>query len=98
MVEIAAKRLPPDPEEMNDDRAEWARKTIKFFARNFGEEPAYKATTKEQESLLLQNLQDILCDFAHYCDRLGVDMRNLLAAAANCYKEETNHDGTQFDS
>ncbi len=73
-----AKRLPPDPEGMNDDRAEWALSAIRHFQTITG--------TDFEDAL-----SDLLCDLMHACDRdpeLGVFSTQLKRAVA-CYAEET---------
>jgi hypothetical protein len=87
--------LPPDPEEMNDARAEWAKSTITFFEQ-YGESPHKDATKMGINVLARQNLSDLIADFGHYCDREGYHLNSLIRIAAECYLEETEGKGVQF--
>ena len=68
--------LPPDPEGMNDARAEWADEAIKTFVKRTG--------TDFEDSL-----GDLLCDLMHWSDRNNFDFNNKLEWAKDCYVEET---------
>ena len=48
--------LPPDPDNMNDDRADWAEAALQAFIR---------ACRTDREDAL----PDLLCDLIHLCDR-----------------------------
>jgi hypothetical protein len=50
------KILPPDPESMNDDRAEWAAAALTEFQRVTG--------TEDEDAL-----GDLLTDLMHWADR-----------------------------
>jgi hypothetical protein len=50
------KQLPPDPDGMNDDRAEWGSRALQAFQI---------ATGSDRFDLL----SDLLCDLMHLCDR-----------------------------
>lgn len=89
------KRLPPDPEEMNDKRSRWAGEAMKAFEIH-GELPDARSTLQERRALAEQNLSDLIADFGHYCDRLGLDMKRALQTGKCHYDEETDHKGTQF--
>ena len=54
------RKLPPDPEGMNDDRAEWAASTIRHFQCITG--------TDYEDAL-----SDLLCDLIHWADRNKCD-------------------------
>jgi hypothetical protein len=97
MSEIGAMRLPTDPDEMNDDRAKWAQKTLDFFAEHFGENTPYGANSEQQNAMASQNLADLLCDFGHFSDRFGLNFLGLLRMAEGKYKEETENEGRQFN-
>lgn len=78
MTEINPKQLPPDPEGMNDNRAEWADGAIEAFQA---------ATGTDREDAL----SDLLCDLMHLCDRdvfLG-DFDTQLERARGHYEAET---------
>lgn len=51
-----SKPLPPDPENMNDDRADWAMIAIR----------AFQESTRTN---LEDALSDLLCDLMHLSDR-----------------------------
>ena len=68
--------LPPDPEGMNDARAEWAGKAIAAFRQ---------ATGSDKDTVV----RDLLCDIAHWCDRNKIDFLDELTIAGDHYKEET---------
>ena len=70
------RKLPPDPEGMNDKRAEWAREAIETFSDCTGSE------------MLSEALGDLLSDMFHLCDREGLDMEAEIADARGCYYEE----------
>lgn len=84
--------IPPDPEDMNNKRADAAERALITFAEDFGEmdEPG------ELGPLAEQNLCDLLADLAHYCDRHGLKMERCLFIARGCYTEETENEGSQF--
>lgn len=55
-----ATKLPPDPEEQNDDRAKWAETAILAFMVETGTDAG-------------DALSDLLADLMHWCDRKGLD-------------------------
>ena len=88
------KKLPPDPEGMNDERAISADQTLDNFAQNHGE--LYPTQTDdERRQLEAQNLADLLSNFGHYCDRAGLTLADILTTAANHYNAETDNQGPQ---
>lgn len=81
----STKALPPDPENQNDDRAEWAEAAIKAFI---------KVTRTDRGDALA----DLLCDLMHWADRNDEeatgneemqDFDQALARARMHYTEET---------
>lgn len=76
--------LPPDPERMNDDRAEWADHAIRAFAIHTG-------MVEEPDDDIVP---DLLADLMHWCDRNHLSFDELLRRARNHYAEETNDVGT----
>jgi len=70
------KTLPPDPEGMNNDRAEWAACAIRHFQCQTG--------TDWTDAVC-----DLLCDLMHFCDREGFDFREELDRAQMHYEAET---------
>ena len=73
------KQLPPDPEKMNGDRAEWAGAALRHFQCSTG--------TEYEDSL-----GDLLCDLMHWCDRNNFDFEAALFRAQGHYAAETGHD------
>lgn len=74
--DLPPRDLPPDPEEMNDSRAEWAAVAVRAFQ---------KATGTDPEDLL----SDLLCDLRHWADRNGETFATQLERANRNYLEET---------
>ena len=70
------KRLPPDPGNMNDDRAAWVAAGLRHFQR---------ITGTDDEDVL----GDVLGDLLHWSDRNTVDFEAILALARLHYKAET---------
>jgi hypothetical protein len=70
------KKLPPDPENMNDDRAAWAACALRQFQRETG--------TDDEDALC-----DLLCDLMHWSDRNDSDFEAELERARMHYEAET---------
>ena len=70
------KRLPPDPENQNDERAEWAASALRDFQRRTG--------TDDEDTL-----SDLLCDLMHWSDRNNCDFGAELSRARMHYEAET---------
>jgi len=70
------KRLPPDPENQNDERAEWAASALRDFQRN--------TRTDDEDAL-----SDLLCDLMHWSDRNNCDFGAELSRARLHYEAET---------
>lgn len=69
--------IPPDPDNQNDERADWAGRCLELFK---------KLTRCDEEDAV----HDLITDLAHYCDRQEtVDFNDELNHAANMYNEET---------
>ena len=68
--------LPPDPEGMNDERAEWAASCIRHFQCLTG------ADWDDAVS-------DLIGDLMHFCDRESFDFTNELERARAHYEAET---------
>lgn len=77
--------LPPDPEGMNADRADWADDAIRAFASVTNMDSA-----GEDDQTILT---DLLGDLMHWCDRAGIDFHNRVGMARMHYEEETNNVG-----
>jgi hypothetical protein len=71
------KGLPPDPEDMNTDRARWAYAALVAFMDVTG--------CDEQEAP-----GDLLADLMHWCDRNGMDFEAVLEGARTNYRQETD--------
>jgi hypothetical protein len=94
-----SRGLPPDPEEMNAKRAEWALRTIEHYANSEGGESWKGFNGAQKDALIEQNLSDLLAQFGHFCDRNGISLQGMLRRAAGHYTEETANRGTQsFDA
>jgi hypothetical protein len=73
----AARPTPPDPEKMNDSRAEWAAASLRHFQSCTG--------TDFDDAL-----SDLLCDLMHWSDRNGFDFDGQLTRARTHYEAETS--------
>lgn len=73
--------LPPDPDKMNDDRAEWAGAAVSTF-----EQQVYLVPNCEPKQTILG---DLLANLMHWCDRNGVDFNQALQVGREHYMEET---------
>lgn len=73
------KRLPPDPDGQNDERAEWAERALLEFIR---------ATRTDEEDALM----DLLGDLMHWADRNDCDFEHELRRARTHYEAETMGD------
>jgi hypothetical protein len=72
--------LPPDPDNMNDDRAAWADVCIHLMSELTGCEPGQEA------------LGDLMCNLFHWGDRNGItpdEMVNLFMSRKRMYHDET---------
>lgn len=80
--------LPPDPDDQNEDRAEWALQTLEFFRSLTRTDPG-------------DAIADLLCDIGHLVDRDpqwapdGVEVEVWRAASA--YEDETRGEGDEED-
>jgi hypothetical protein len=86
--------LPPDPEQMNNERSEAAKKTLMMFSTDFGERIV--GDQGGDDALLEQNLIDLLANVGHLCDREGFVLSDVVRRAAGQYHEETDAKGRQF--
>jgi len=78
------KILPPDPEHMNDRRAEWAAEALRGFQCETGTDNDHAMT-------------DLLCDLMHWCDRHNSDFDAALSTARMHYEAETAPEPTDED-
>jgi hypothetical protein len=70
------RNLPPDPDNMNGSRAEWAGAALSAFMRETG--------TDQEDALV-----DLLADLMHWADRNGYDFDAALERARGHYEAET---------
>jgi hypothetical protein len=77
------KRLPPDPEKQNDDRATWAKSAVCTFQTE---------TRAEDESAVA----DLLCDLMHLADRENWQFDVELERARTHYEAETTPDASDL--
>lgn len=75
-IERREEALPPDPDGINDRRAEWAGYALAAFMSQTG---------SDRESAVT----DLLCDLMHLADREGADFDSDLARARMHYSCET---------
>ena len=68
--------LPPDPENKNDNRANWARKALIQYMACCG--------TDAENAVI-----DLLADLRHFCDRVDIDCDEAFIDARDHYLEET---------
>jgi hypothetical protein len=73
----AGRPTPPDPEKMNDSRAEWAAASLRHFQSCTGAD-------------FDDALSDLLCDLMHWSDRNGFDFDGQLTRARTHYEAETS--------
>ena len=84
--ELGHHRLPPDLDDMNDSRAEWAGYALAAFTSQTG---------ADDESAVA----DLLCDLMHLADRSGTNFNADLERARMHYTCETSLDPNEcFDS
>jgi hypothetical protein len=77
--EALMKKLPPDPENRNDERAAWAEAALNVFRRETGTD-------------IEDALADLLCDLMHCADRKNWDFEAELERARMHYEAETTPD------
>ena len=63
-------------EVVNEDRARWAERALKAFARDTG-----SGTSEE-------GVTDLICDLGHYAHSAGIDFADLLQRAGRTWAEE----------
>lgn len=73
--------MKPDPDGMNDDRAEWAQQAVDAFQL---------ATNTDPENLLA----DLLCDLMHWADRNAETAGSFEAALA---RAQSNYEAETYD-
>jgi hypothetical protein len=93
--ETMPKKLPPDPDSMNEGRARRAG-TVLSFCNRYGETLDYPATKQEVRDNLEGKLADLVADFAHMCDREGLNMARIVRGAARRYSATTDGLGSQL--
>lgn len=81
-ADTTMSRLPPDPENMNDDRAEWAASALRHFQCTTGAD--YEDA-----------LGDLLCDLMHWADRNNFDFEAALFRARGHYEAETSSEDVE---
>ena len=85
MKNIFKEWLPPDPEELNHQRACWAAGAIAAFRG---------ATQSDLEDALC----DLIADLGHWCDRNSMNLAAEIERGKSHYGEETDREGKQFES
>ncbi len=74
-----SRPLPPDPDELNACRAQWAAVALAAFRRQTGADAE-------------DALSDLLADLMHWCDRSGLSFVDELRRALGHYEEEAPAD------
>src|SRR5260370_42507068 len=82
--------LPPDPDNMNGTRAQWALQAVLTFAEETGQ--------GEANDGLEEILGDLLVNLGHLADRNSLNFSQLIRCASEMYLEEPDGEGTQFNS
>lgn len=82
-----SRKLPPDPEGMNDKRAGWAEEAVTAFA-------AQTHQSIQSGSDAAEIVTDLLADLRHYADRAGIDWEQAIRMADTHYAAETDATGT----
>lgn len=77
---VGNRKLPPDPDEQNNDRADWAEEALITFMACTGTDPG-------------DSVADLMADLRHWCDRYDLDFDNELARAQGMYGDETDPNG-----
>lgn len=70
------RRVPPDPERMNDKRSAWASAAVRAFIDETG--------TDEEDAVC-----DLVADLMHWCDRHGYEFDVELGRGRSHYDAET---------
>lgn len=81
-------RLPPDPDNRNGIRAEWAQHAVLAFTEATGQD--------EVDDGLEEIVSDLLVNLGHFADRKSLNLSRLINNASGMYLEETDGIGTQF--
>ena len=79
------KRVPPDPDQMNERRAEWAGAALREFQR-------------QTRTDLEDAVSDFLADLMHWCDRNNQKFAAELKRGRGHYEEETAMNQPEDDS
>jgi len=73
------KNLPPDPDNMNCNRARWAGAALSAFETAVGDKNG-------------ASICDLLCNLMHWCDRNNKTFDDELLIARKYYEDETSTD------
>lgn len=73
-------------------RAKAAERALLGFAHDFGEIDSGGRLGR----FAGQNIEDLMVDIAHYCDRSRLNLVSCIATARDHYLEETASEGSQF--
>jgi hypothetical protein len=79
--------LPPDPDNMNDLRAQRADDVLAAYNHGHG-----------YDEEMLEGMAGITSNFAHFCDRNGITLVAALQLGTSFYREETGGLGRQFEA
>jgi len=95
-MKTKARALPPDPEQMNSRRAQWAAEAFEQFIQAHGKPSLPGLGETLRREIREQNLSNLLANLAHMCDRDGIDLSGRLRLAAVHYWAATVGAGIQF--
>ena len=82
----------PDPDDMNEQRALWAKVALRELAIQVSGPEAF-ADMRQLDNVAA----NFLCDLAHLADQRGRKLVDLLRVARARYDPETESRGEQFD-
>ena len=114
VVHSTVANLPPDPDNMNDLRAQQADDILVTFARQQGDGqtatiPAFPASEEDEEAVSiaaipinpevdLQTISVLMSQIGHLCDRNGFQRAEAERMAAILYSNQTGGLGLQFSA
>lgn len=85
-----------DPCPMQRDRIKLAKDTLEYFAKSsMGE--WIDGQKSMSADLVEQNMSDLICNFAHYCDGKKVSLGEVLRRAQSHYREESSDPRQEFE-
>lgn len=86
-----------DPCPIQKSRVKGAKDTLEYFARHAGGEWIEGERTMSHD-MIEQNMSDLICNFAHYCDKKGVSLGEVLRRAKGQYEAESQKPKQEFEA